>query len=85
MGYKLQRVLAAIFLLCIQTATSDKLMIIMLDGFRWDYIDRLTEEQIPNFSQFVSDGVRAEYVQPAFPSVSWPGWTTISTGKQKPQ
>ncbi len=74
-------VLVSALLLNVKTCASEKLMIIMLDGFRYDYIDRLTEEQIPNFYKIVNGGVRAEYVQPPFPSKSWPGWTTISTGK----
>ena len=59
---------------------SDKLAVIMLDGFRWDYINKMSDDDVPNFKKFFSDGIRAEYVQPIFPSVSFPSWTTIATG-----
>ena len=59
---------------------AEKTIIIMLDGFRWDYTIRLTEHELPNFKHFEATGVRAEYVEPIFPSLSWPSWTTISTG-----
>ncbi len=29
------------------------------------------------------EGVRAEYVQPVFPSNSFPSWTSIATGYDK--
>ena len=62
-------------------ASSDKLVLILLDGFRWDYVDRLDEGEIPNFKDFIATGSRAEYVQPIFPSESYPSWTTIVTGE----
>ena len=64
----------------LDSTIGDKLVLIMLDGFRWDYVDRLPDEQVPNFRAFLSGGTRAEYVQPIFPSVSFPSWTTIATG-----
>ena len=60
---------------------AEKTIIIMLDGFRWDYTVRLTEQELPNFKHFESTGVRAEYVESVFPSLSWPSWTTIVTGQ----
>ena len=54
----------------------------MLDGFRWDYAERLPAEETPNFERFKSGGVHAEYVQPIFPANSFPSWTTIVTGKK---
>ncbi|CAL8092393.1 unnamed protein product [Orchesella dallaii] len=56
-----------------------KLLIIMLDGFRWDYYDRQKEE-LPGFSEFLSKGVQAQWLEPSFPSNSYACWTTISTG-----
>ncbi len=64
-------------------AVSAKLALIMLDGFRWDYVERLSEQQVPVFKKFLETGVQAEYVQPIFPSVSFPSWTTISTGEKE--
>ncbi len=61
-------------------AFAEKLMIVMLDGFRWDYLDRIDKEDIPNFTAFLDSGSRPEYVQTIFPSLSWASWTTIVTG-----
>ncbi len=60
--------------------SSTSLVIIMLDGFRWDYISRLSEQELPNFKAFEAAGVKAEHVETVFPSLSWPSWTTIVTG-----
>jgi predicted AlkP superfamily pyrophosphatase or phosphodiesterase len=43
----------------------------------------MTDEEIPNLKRFISEGVSAEYVQPIFPSMSFPSWTTIVTGEIK--
>ena len=32
------------------------------------------------FDEFLSEGVQAEWVEPIFPSLSYPAWTTLSTG-----
>ena len=61
--------------------SNENLVIIMLDGFRWDYAERQPPGQTPNFDRFKTDGVRAEYVEPIFPANSFPSWTTIVTGK----
>jgi len=47
--------------------------------FRWDYLDR-QKLQLPGLSQLVCGGVQVEYVEPIFPSLSFPSWTTIATG-----
>ena len=35
---------------------------------------------MPAFARFASEGVKADYVQPIYPSISMPSWTTIVTG-----
>ncbi len=45
---------------------------------RWNYVD---EKPAPNLNtRILAKGVRAEYVQPLFPSVSAPSWITVITG-----
>lgn len=56
-----------------------KLLIIMLDGFRWDYYE-LQKHELRGFPLFLKEGVQTEWVEPVFPSESYPAWTTISTG-----
>lgn len=47
--------------------------------FRWDYISHLGGDT-SGFKEFLKEGVSAEYVKTIFPSLSFPAWTTISTG-----
>ncbi len=53
------------------------LILISLDGFRADYLDRgLT----PNLRALADDGVRAQALKPAFPTLTFPNHYTIVTG-----
>lgn len=53
------------------------LILISLDGFRWDYVDRFNP---PHLSQFIENGARAESLVPSFPSKTFPNHYTIATG-----
>ena len=57
----------------------EKMVVIMLDGCRWDYFSRAAAEH-PGYQKFKDEGVVANYVQPIFPASSLQSWTTISTG-----
>lgn len=59
----------------------DKLLYIMMDGLRWDYVDQQDATVLPGFSRILQEGVRAEWTDPLFPSLSYPTWTTLSTGR----
>lgn len=48
--------------------------------FRYDYVLDQPPEAIPNFTRLLKNGVRAEYMNPLIPSLSYPTWTTLSTG-----
>ena len=52
----------------------------MLDGFRADYATREDPSTVPTFTRFEREGVMAKYVQPIYPALSMPSWTTIVTG-----
>jgi predicted AlkP superfamily pyrophosphatase or phosphodiesterase len=53
-------------------------LLISIDGFRWDYLDRgLT----PNLSRLAREGVRAEGLMPVFPTKTYPNHYTIVTGR----
>lgn len=58
---------------------SKKLLVVMLDGCRWDYFKRNIDSH-PGYRLFQSEGVVADYAQPIFPSSSFESWTTINTG-----
>ena len=52
-------------------------VLISIDGFRWDYFDR---DQPPQLSRLAANGVRAEGLIPQFPSKTFPNHYTIVTG-----
>lgn len=53
------------------------LILISLDGFRFDYLDRGV---MPTLSKIASEGVRAAYLQPVFPTATFPNHISIITG-----
>lgn len=53
------------------------LVLVSIDGFRWDYLDR---HEVPNLRQLAASGVRAEGLIPQFPSKTFPNHYTIVTG-----
>ncbi|XP_071111411.1 glycerophosphocholine cholinephosphodiesterase ENPP6-like [Haliotis cracherodii] len=59
-------------------AFSGKLLLILLDGFRWDYFDQGLN--LPAFTEIFRRGVRAQQLVPAYPPVSYPNHYTLLTG-----
>jgi len=61
-------------------APRDRILILVsLDGFRWDYLDKF-KAQTPHLNQLADEGVRMERLIPAFPSLTFPNHYTIVTG-----
>ena len=56
---------------------SNKLVVILMDGFRWDYFDHV---QMPGFSAMARDGVKVEYMESDYPTLSYPNYYSIMTG-----
>ena len=52
-------------------------ILVSIDGFRWDYLDRY---QAPNLARLAAQGVRSEGLIPQFPSKTFPNHYTIVTG-----
>lgn len=52
-------------------------LIISMDAFRWDYPEKYDLKNIKAFGQ---NGVRAESMEPSFPSKTFPNHYTIATG-----
>lgn len=52
-------------------------ILISLDGFRYDYVERFKPE---NISKFISEGTQAKSMVPSFPSKTFPNHYTIATG-----
>lgn len=78
-------VLAAAFLLLTLTAVSQTrvtdlrptVILISLDGFRYDYLDKFRP---PSLTRLASEGVRAKWMIPSFPTKTFPNHYTIATG-----
>ncbi len=61
----------------LQAGDKPYLLLISLDGFRWDYLNRgLT----PNMNSMAGQGTRALSLQPVFPSKTFPNHYSIVTG-----
>ncbi|CAG8551104.1 5404_t:CDS:10 [Diversispora eburnea] len=52
-------------------------LLISFDGFRADYLNR---NATPYISEFINNGIKAEYMRPSFPSNTFPNHYTIVTG-----
>jgi predicted AlkP superfamily pyrophosphatase or phosphodiesterase len=52
-------------------------ILISLDGFRWDYLDKFNP---PTLNKLAKEGVRARWMIPSFPTKTFPNHYTIATG-----
>ncbi|GAB2499268.1 alkaline phosphatase family protein [Algoriphagus taiwanensis] len=73
--------LVALFFLFTTFAKSQSgdptVILISLDGFRYDYVERFKPE---NISRFISEGTQAQSMVSSFPSKTFPNHYTIATG-----
>jgi arylsulfatase A-like enzyme len=53
------------------------LVLFSIDGFRWDFPD-MTDT--PNFDRMAASGMQAEYLQPVYPTLTFPNHFSIATG-----
>jgi len=53
------------------------LVLVSIDGFRWDYPDRYTT---PTLDRIAARGIRAERLVPVFPTLTFPNFYSIATG-----
>jgi predicted AlkP superfamily pyrophosphatase or phosphodiesterase len=60
-----------------QNLSANKVLLISIDGFMNEYLDR---NVTPNFDRFIQNGTRAEYLIPVFPTKTFPTHWTIATG-----
>ncbi|XP_045208025.2 glycerophosphocholine cholinephosphodiesterase ENPP6-like [Mercenaria mercenaria] len=58
---------------------TSKLIVLLVDGFRWDYLDA-PDLQLVGFSRLMNTGTRAEWLVPAFPTNSLPNYKSLETG-----
>ena len=60
-------------------AEATALVLISIDGFRWDYLDR-AEVEAPTLRRLVTEGVRAERLVPVYPTKTFPNHYSLVTG-----
>lgn len=58
-----------------------KLLLFLIDGLRFDYINDKELDLLPGFRKIVQSGVKVDYMTPDFPSLSYPNYYTLMTGK----
>lgn len=61
-----------------QCLAARPLLVFLIDGFRYDYMDDLYA--LPGFRELVDNGVKVDYMTPDFPSLSYPNYYTLMTG-----
>ena len=59
-----------------------KLLVLLIDGFRWDYFNRFSDGELPGFDKLMKRGVKAQYLQSVFPSYSFVNFYSLMTGKE---
>ncbi|XP_061177330.1 ectonucleotide pyrophosphatase/phosphodiesterase family member 5-like [Saccostrea echinata] len=55
-------------------------ILISVDGLRFDYLQSIRSDQLPNFSYFKKHGSSVKYVKNVFPSVTYPNHMSIISG-----
>lgn len=60
--------------------SENKLIFLLVDGFRWDYFE-IPGVRLNGFSRLFIEGTRAEWIVPDFPTISWPNYKTLETGR----
>ncbi|XP_056295869.1 glycerophosphocholine cholinephosphodiesterase ENPP6 isoform X2 [Pseudoliparis swirei] len=61
-----------------QCLAGHQLLVFLIDGFRYDYMDDL--QALPGLRQLVDNGVKVDYMTPDFPSLSYPNYYSLMTG-----
>nr|VZI39581.1 unnamed protein product [Spirometra erinaceieuropaei] len=80
--YSLRPILLFLFLLLAAKSLAHKVILVSLDGFRWDYIDvaKNAGRNVSAFEEIAAAGFRAE-VKNVFPTVTFSTHFSIATGR----
>lgn len=78
----MKKIVVGLFLfLCLgSTAQEQKkpyVILVSLDGFRWDYPNHF---ETPNLDKIAKNGVKAQSMQPSYPTKTFPNHYSIATG-----
>ena len=66
-----------LFALIVVVSARNKVLLVSMDGFRWDYIDRV---KTPNFDRMAREGVKAPFINNTFITKTFPCHYSIATG-----
>ena len=71
--------LASVVLKSVDAKSNNPLLLVSFDGLASVHFDKfLSENPTSNFQKFITSGVKAEYMLPAFPSSTFPNhWTLV--------
>ena len=61
---------------------SNKLLLVLIDGFRWNYFNKFDENELLGFNKLRRNGIAAESFVPAFPTLSYVNYYSIMTGEE---
>ncbi|XP_038611077.1 glycerophosphocholine cholinephosphodiesterase ENPP6 [Tachyglossus aculeatus] len=81
MATSLLAAVVAVAGLVVAVSGARPVLVILLDGFRHDYIGPGELEALPGFKAIVDGGVKADHLTPDFPSLSYPNYYTLMTGR----
>lgn len=62
-----------------KSGSNNKLVLFLLDGVRWDYLDQEGID-LPGFKRIIREGVKADYMVPDMPTLSYPNYYSLMTG-----
>ena len=75
------RILLLLVLVALPVAAQDQfdttVILVSIDGMRADYLDKYAP---PELTRMASEGVRARWMQPGFPTKTFPNHYTVATG-----
>ncbi|MGI9180772.1 MAG: ectonucleotide pyrophosphatase/phosphodiesterase [Longimicrobiaceae bacterium] len=63
--------------IAVETRLAPTVLLVGIDGFRWDYFDRYP---VPTLRRLAAEGVRARAMIPSFPTLTFPNHYTLVTG-----
>ena len=59
-----------------------RLLVISFDGLRADKFDEIIQQHpLSNFKRIINNGLKADYMTPIFPSLTFPNHFTLVTGE----
>ena len=71
------RISLVLLTICAFYGDCSKLVVILMDGFRWDYFQHV---HLPGFAEMAQEGVKSDYIIPDYPSISYPNYYSLMTG-----